>query len=375
MKKEDEKLISAFVQAQKEIEHYYLQALREKNLTKAKHYAQKAQMLVDTLQEDYQERSLSRNAQAYLQGFKQVEHLKRGTPKRTLELGEDQILLQVWKLHTQALHALIQSSNRPVLATLDGVKKDIVYSLALFGQKEKEAWLQHQIQSRLGAWLLTGKALHTQKSDLVAFFQKKGLALRDRSWRKRNPNTYAEMLIRTETARAYNAGMINRALELWTSKFKIEESWNCCSICASHNGKIVDLKQWSYELPPFHPNCRGTIVPVWEWEASRFWHEIDDKVRLLAQHTGIEGKNTLEKMKRLNKFVKKWSWQKTDLEKAIYQLKDQVVLKDAEKSKTTIYDKWTATTYKIKQDGIQVNWHLSKRVYKELVKRGIIKRK
>lgn len=262
--KEDKKLISSFVQAQKDIEHFYLQALREKNPKKAKYYADQAKALVDLLQEEYQSWALTRWSQEYLKGFKQVEHLKRGVPKQTVELGEDQIMLQVGKFHKQALLALVQNGNRVVSATLDGMKKDIVYGLALFNQKGKEIWLQHQIQSQLGAGILTGKALHYQKSDLVAFFQKKGLQLRDRSGRKRDPHTYAEMLIRTETARAYNAGIINRALELWTSKFRIEESWNCCSICAQYNGKVVDINKGGYDLPPYHPNCRGTIVPVWE---------------------------------------------------------------------------------------------------------------
>lgn len=267
--KEDKKLISSFVQAQKDIEHFYLQALREKNPKKAKYYADQAKALVDLLQEEYQSWALTRWSQEYLKGFRQVEHLKRGVPKQTVELGEDQIMLQVGKFHKQALLALVQNGNRAVSATLDGMKKDIVYGLALFNQKGKEIWLQHQIQSQLGAGILTGKALHYQKSDLVAFFQKKGLQLRDRSGRKRDPHTYAEMLIRTETARAYNAGIINRALELWTSKFRIEESWNCCSICAQYNGKVVDINKGGYDLPPYHPNCRGTIVPVWEEDWAR----------------------------------------------------------------------------------------------------------
>lgn len=263
--------MNAFVQAQKDIEHFYLQALREKNLKKAKYYAEKAKLVVQELQEEYQDWALTRWAEEYLKGFKQVEHLKRGTPKREQKLETNKIFLQVGKVHKEALLALVQSGNRAVFATLDGMKRDISYWLALFSSKGKEIWLQHEIQSKLGAGLLTGKSLHYQKSDLVAFFQKKGLQLRDRSGRKRDPHTYAEMLIRTETARAYNTGMINRALELWTSKFRIEESWNCCSICAQYNGKVVDINKGGYDLPPYHPSCRWTVVPLWEedWASAR----------------------------------------------------------------------------------------------------------
>ena len=263
--------MNAFVQAQKDIEHFYLQALREKNLQKAKYYAEKAKLVVQELQEEYQDWALTRWAEEYLKGFKQVEHLKRGTPKREQKLETNKIFLQVGKVHKEAVLALVQSGNRAVFATLDGMKRDITYWLALFNQKGKEIWLQHEIQSKLGAGLLTWKSLHYQKSDLVSFFQKKGLQLRDRSWRKRDPHTYAEMLIRTETARAYNAGMINRALELWTSKFRIEESWNCCSICAQYNGKVVDINKGGYDLPPYHPSCRWSVVPLWEedWASAR----------------------------------------------------------------------------------------------------------
>ena len=58
--KEDKKLISSFVQAQKDIEHFYLQALREKNLKKAKYYADQTKALVDLLQEEYQSWALTR---------------------------------------------------------------------------------------------------------------------------------------------------------------------------------------------------------------------------------------------------------------------------------------------------------------------------
>lgn len=268
--KQDKILMNAFVQAQKDIEHFYLQALREKNLKKAKYYAEKAKLVVQELQEEYQDWALTRWAEEYLKGFKQIEHLKRGTPQREQKLDTNKIFLQVGKVHKEAVLALVQSGNRAVFATLDGMKRDITYWLALFSSKGREIWLQHEIQSKLGAGLLTGKGLHYQKSDLVAFFQKKGLQLRDRSWRKWDPHTYAEMLIRTETARAYNAGMINRAIQLGTTKFRVVESWNCCDICAQYNGKIVDINKWGYELPPYHPNCRGTIEPVWEED----WREV-----------------------------------------------------------------------------------------------------
>lgn len=58
--KADKLLIKSFVQAQRDIEGFYLQALREKNIQKARYYAEQAKMVVDELQENYQDRSLTR---------------------------------------------------------------------------------------------------------------------------------------------------------------------------------------------------------------------------------------------------------------------------------------------------------------------------
>ena len=118
--------------------------------------------------------------------------------------------------------------------------------------------------------------------------------------------------------------------------------------------------------------CRETIVPVWdEGEASRFWHEIDDKVRLLAQHTGIEGKNTLEKMKKLNKFVKtprgKW------FKKTVYKIKDDIILLEIKRKGKILADEGENMTYKITQSGVQVGWHLAD-FRKKLIKLWRIKK-
>ena len=178
---EDKKLISSFVQAQKDVEYFYLQALREKNLQKAKYYAEQAKMIVQLLQNDYKDWSLARGAEEYLRGFQEVERIKRGPTYYEQNLETSKIFLQIGKAHKESLLALVQSGNRAVVATLDGMKKDIVYSLALFHQKGKDVEIQNQIQSKIGGGLLMGKSLHYQKADLVSFFQQKGLKLRDKS--------------------------------------------------------------------------------------------------------------------------------------------------------------------------------------------------
>ena len=131
--------MNAFVQAQKDIEHFYLQALREKNLQKAKYYAEKAKLVVQELQEEYQDWALTRWAEEYLKGFKEVEHLKRGAPKREQKLETNKIFLQVGKVHKEAVLALVQSGNRAVFATLDGWRGILLTDWLFLIKKEKKS--------------------------------------------------------------------------------------------------------------------------------------------------------------------------------------------------------------------------------------------
>lgn len=258
----DQALIAIFVQSQKEIEHLYLQAIRAHNTQQARYYLQQAQKLVDLLETQYQDWSITRGAEEYLAGFQMMGKHKRGVNPQPIS-DTKKIFTHIGELHTEAVYALVQSGNRAVHTTLDGIKKDIVYGVSLLKQQTKDRSLQHAIQAKIGAGIFIGTSVTQTKSDLVRFFETRGLSLRDRSGRKRNPQSYAEMLIRTERTRAYNAGLVNRGIELGVTTYRVEESNSCCSICAKHNGKIVDIKKVNYELPPYHPNCRGTVVPVW----------------------------------------------------------------------------------------------------------------
>lgn len=354
---EDKLLIKTFTHAMRDIEHLYLQAIQSNNKELARKYAQQAQAIVEELKTHYQDWLLTSTADEYYAGFKEVEKMKRGVKQRKIRLGRDAIMLEVGTIHTDAMETLVNRSHRAVFSTLDGVKNNIIYGISMFNETKADMILQHQIQSRLGAGILTGKSVQTQKSELISFFKEKGFHLKDRNGRKRDPSTYAEMLIRTERARAYNTGTLNRGIELGITRYRVDESSNCCSICVKHNGKIVDITKGNYELPPYHPNCRGTIEPIWEAETpSKFGAEIDDKIEIMAKQAGITGKNTLDKMKQLNKFVK--TSQGVKFRNTFYDIKDDVIIAEVRSKKKKIADKGEHTTYKIRQGKIDVTWHL-----------------
>ena len=72
------------------------------------------------------------------------------------------------------------------------------------------------------------------------------------------------MLVRTETARAYNSGAINKGVEVGIEKYKVNERSDACPICQPHRDKVYDINDSGVSFPPYHPNCRGFVSPVVE---------------------------------------------------------------------------------------------------------------
>ena len=260
LKKEDSKLIAMFITAMKDMEEQYLKAIRTKKPELAKVYAEKAKKIVDLLKYDYKNWEITRFMEEYMNWYDDVN--KIAPWERINEYKNPNDFFKANPLHKKAALTLLNSSTSAVYATLDWVKKDITYSMALFQNRNRVVDVTQEIQVKLASWVLTWKWLSEQKKDIVRFFQERWMVLRDKSWRKRDPKTYAEMLIRTETTRAYNAWTLNRSLELWITKFRIDEAADCCSICSEFSWKVVDVKDWMIELPPYHPNCRGSVTPI-----------------------------------------------------------------------------------------------------------------
>lgn len=77
-----------------------------------------------------------------------------------------------------------------------------------------------------------------------------------RSWR---PKTYAEMLVRTRTAHAYNVGTITHSAENGTRVLEIFDGV-VHDVCADANGQIVTAA-WALDHPIAHPNCVRAFGP------------------------------------------------------------------------------------------------------------------
>lgn len=313
------------------------------------------QAISTALKTEYGERAELRIPQEYLKGGIYIDdYLNNASSLSRLKNQWDSKLImsrvaQLGPVHTEAVKALMENSKMLVSASIDGMEK---YALTMLTKHQ-----QSQAKIKLAEWVLSWDWLEKMKKNLTKIFENNGVVkFQDRAGRMRDMNRYVDMLTRTETKIANTQGTINRALESGVSKFEVVEHEDCCEICAEHNGKIYDISKWAVELPPYHPNCKGYIIPVVDTPESRFGMGLDLKVKSLAEKVWITGKNTLERMKKLNKYVKTPEGKK--FKKTVYRLKDDIILSDIKKKGAVLNDKWSGMTYKLTQSGVQVNWHL-----------------
>lgn len=80
---------------------------------------------------------------------------------------------------------------------------------------------------------------------------------------------HAERLVRTETNYALNQGHLNGYKKAGVKKYEILAKLDArtSTICREKNGQIVEIEeggQVGENCPPFHPNCRSTIIPIIE---------------------------------------------------------------------------------------------------------------
>ena len=120
----------------------------------------------------------------------------------------------------------------------------------------------------------TGQRLKDMKRELVQTFVNDGLtAIRDGSGREWRLDTYAEMVTRTTTAEAANAGLVNQLKGYGHDLVQLSEHRSPCAICAPYEGRVYSMTGKTEGYPRldqvpgfdmgymnFHPNCRHAVT-------------------------------------------------------------------------------------------------------------------
>ena len=102
-------------------------------------------------------------------------------------------------------------------------------------------------------------------------FAKKGMTAFTTVDGRRLPlDFYAMTVTRTKTRMATVAGSMARYEEMGQDLVQINENPDSCAICSAHDGLVVSMTGQTegfpvagtdVQLPPYHPNCRGTVRP------------------------------------------------------------------------------------------------------------------
>lgn len=115
---------------------------------------------------------------------------------------------------------------------------------------------------------LQGKKRQPNIDDLVRDINEQKY-FRDSAGRNWRLNTYAEMVTRTNAARAHNEAVKQLAKEAGIDLVRVTTSASACAeICTQYQGRIYSISGTDrrypqlMRTPPFHPNCVHRLDPV-----------------------------------------------------------------------------------------------------------------
>lgn len=254
--KEDRELIKLFQEEVDRINLLYLKAIHSNDMSKANQLLKQIKKINNHLANEYWKRAEVRIPQEYAKGSSYIDNVIEVDSIAILNLTNKVVksyLDELWPVHIEAVNALVDNSKNYVKASLDWMERQ---ALTMLNELQ-----QYQVRQELAKWIISWEASSNER--LIDYFTSQWISwFKDRGWKYWSMDRYVDMLTRTETAIANTQGTINRALEVWITKFWIVEHSDCCEVCAEMNGDIVDIRDWVVDLPPFHPNCRGYIVAI-----------------------------------------------------------------------------------------------------------------
>ena len=128
--------------------------------------------------------------------------------------------------------------------------------------------LKRQIRSNIASGRLEGASIPQIKKTVKTTLQDQGFTvLIDRGGAKWSLANYSEMLARTHIIKANTEGVVNRAGDYGIDIVEVSSNGATDSICSAEEGKIYSVSGKSVNYPPldgheppYHPNCRHTLL-------------------------------------------------------------------------------------------------------------------
>lgn len=270
---EDKKIIKLFKDEMNRINLLYLKAIHSNDITKANQLLKRIKSIAKTLNEKYWEWADVKIPTEYLKGTAYINNVTWiwATIYFWDKLSKSEIkssLKSLWPVHIEAVNALLDNSKNYVRSSLDWMERQ---ALTMLNELQQE-----QVREELAKWIISWEWTYNMNKRMEKYFIDNQITgFKDRWWKYWSMDRYIDMLTRTETSIANTQGTINRAIQLWITKFQIVEKPDCCEECAEMDWDIVDISKWTVELPPFHPNCRWFIIAVFEYPTTLSEQELD----------------------------------------------------------------------------------------------------
>lgn len=140
---------------------------------------------------------------------------------------------------------------RGMLQAMDTVWAEGNYSARIWKNTER---LAETLSSEIEAAFLSGKSVRRMADTIMERF---GVGYRA-----------AECLVRTETSYVQNRTAARSYEDAGCTEYEVltAQDRRTCQYCAKQNGKryLLATMQTGENAPPFHPNCRYTVLPVVE---------------------------------------------------------------------------------------------------------------
>lgn len=162
-------------------------------------------------------------------------------------------------IHRDAVNALIADTYLDFGNGMNGLIKGVEHQL-------NEA-LKRQARAKILTGQLTGQSMRDIAKEVKEVLGNQGFSvLIDRGGRQWTLGNYSEMLARTHIIKSGNEGLLTRAAEFETDIVQISQHAGACTICIPFEGKTYSISGKSdeheklTEFPPFHPNCRHSLL-------------------------------------------------------------------------------------------------------------------
>lgn len=240
------------------------------------------------------------------------------------------------KIHIEAVQTLIQDTGGDLLAA--------TRTAQLMGMGAIDHIID-QVTTQIGEGLIQGTPRKVAQKEVQRYFAENGLTSFITSDNKRLPlDFYAQTVVRTKRKDANVQGQINRYTENGVQYVRIQSHTPTCHKCARHHNVFVQItgeKQAGIphisdtKLPPFHPNCRCSIIPVQSLEGETIKQVSEIDPRTPTQKKAYQAEQMIRrKANREKKLYEKMKAEGVEVPKTL------AAFRRAKRKNDPSWDKW-----------------------------------